>query len=46
MAFSVSSLMSGIMANPDVLITGLVAGFVIAKFMGRRKNQFGGGGMI
>lgn len=45
MAYTMSSLMTGIMSNPDVLIAGVAAGFLIAKFMNRRNNQgFGGGG--
>lgn len=48
MAFTVSSLMNGMMSNPDVLIAGLAVGFIIAKFMGRRNRGMGmgGGGMF
>lgn len=47
MAYTMSTLMSGIMSNPDILIVGIAVGFIIAKMMGRRnKNAFGGGGMF
>ncbi|MFB6147647.1 MAG: hypothetical protein ABEJ66_02075 [Candidatus Nanohaloarchaea archaeon] len=46
MAF-MTSLMNGIASNPDVLIVGIAAGFIIAKFMSRRRRgMMGGGGMV
>lgn len=45
MAFTVSSIMSGIMNNPDVAAVGLVAGFILAKAMAyRKRNSMGMGG--
>lgn len=48
MALTISSLMSGIMSNPDVLVVGVAAGFILAKVMGRRNRGMGmgGGGMF
>lgn len=37
-------IMSGAMANPDILLLGVAAGFVIAKVMNMRKNSMGMGG--
>lgn len=44
----ISQLMTGAMSNPDVLILGIAVGFIIAKFMGRRRRGMGmgGGGMF
>lgn len=45
MAFTVSSIMNGVMNNPDVAAVGLVAGFILAKALGMRKrNSMGMGG--
>lgn len=45
MALTVSSIMSGVMNNPDVALIGVVIGFILAKVMGRRRRGgFGGGG--
>lgn len=40
----VDQIMSGAMANPDILLIGVAAGFVIAKVMNMRKNSMGMGG--
>lgn len=40
----VNELMSGVMANPDVALMGVAAGFLIAKIMNMRKKG-GMGGM-
>lgn len=40
----VDQLMSGAMANPDVLLIGVAVGFVIAKVMNMRNNTGMGGG--
>lgn len=46
MAYTMQALMTGAMNNPDVLIMGIAAGFIIAKFMNQRNRNsgFGGGG--
>jgi len=46
MAFTVNSIMSGVMNNPDVAVVGLAVGFILAKAMSWRKNRgtgMGGG---
>lgn len=40
----VNELMNGVMANPDVALIGLAAGFVLAKVMNMRNNSMGMGG--
>lgn len=39
-----NQLMNGAMANPDVLLIGVAAGFVLAKVMNMRKSGMGGMG--
>ena len=46
MAFTVNSIMSGVMNNPDVAAVGLAAGFLLKTAMAwrkKRKNGIGGG---
>lgn len=42
MALTVSSIMSGVMNNPDVAAVGLAAGFILAKAMNMRKRRNNG----
>jgi len=42
MAFTVNSIMSGVMNNPDVAVVGLAAGFLLAKAMSYRKKRNNG----
>ncbi len=50
MAFTVQSIMTGIMNNPDVLAIGIAVGFVLKWFLGRRNRRgmggMGGGGLF
>lgn len=40
----VNQLMNGVMANPDVALIGVAAGFLLAKIMNMRKSGMGGMG--
>jgi hypothetical protein len=40
----VDQLMNGAMANPDVLLIGVAAGFLLAKIMNMRSGGMGGMG--
>jgi len=42
MAFTVNSIMSGVMNNPDVAVVGLAAGFTCKKAMSYRKKRNNG----
>ncbi len=46
MAYDVTTLMTSLMANPEVAAIGVLVGFLIAKALDWRKNRnsFGGGG--
>lgn len=49
MSYTMAKLMSAIMRNPDVLVAGIAAGFLLAKFMGSRNQGVGmnsGGGLF
>ncbi|MFB6180566.1 MAG: hypothetical protein ABEJ93_01685 [Candidatus Nanohalobium sp.] len=42
MQLTLNSIMNRAMVNPDLLVIGLVAGFILAKLYDRRRNSFGG----
>lgn len=45
MQLTVASIMQRSMANPDLLVIGLLAGFILAKLQSRRSSGFGGGSL-
>ncbi len=47
MAYDVQTLMTNLMANPEVAAIGVLVGFLLAKALDWKKNRgsgFGGGG--
>lgn len=44
MAFTVASIMNRAMEHPDLLVVGVLAGFILAKLHSRRSGMGGIGG--
>ncbi|MFB6115169.1 MAG: hypothetical protein ABEK04_02670 [Candidatus Nanohalobium sp.] len=45
MQLTVASIMQRAMANPDLVVLGLLAGFILAKLHSRRSGMGGMGGL-
>lgn len=44
MQYTVSGVMNAVMADPELVAIGLVAGFILAKLQSRRSGMGGMGG--